>query len=310
MDSLPAATSTNANTNSPQIARTLSQSLPSSRRSSFKERRARVAMPQDSGSSLEDEFEKYFRMARLHEALAIVEQQTRAVPSITETKDPGDTDTTSLSSSESETSLERTASLNSSLARRKHAHAWRKSDISRRRQLRRSFHVKCPPNSVVSKSKRVDLTDEEFEKAAKARPRLNSLPSQSEEHEHPSPNHNNKPERPPHIRLLKPSVDLKQDMKQVRSYVITSKGLLKEDRTPSPSKEKLGSSRELIMVQPVTPDDFPGGRCHRVLLLGRSGVGKRALIREFMMPDHFFMSSAGGLTSLSLLFSSCSSQVG
>ena len=277
--------------NSPQIARTSSQSLPGSRRSSFKERRARP-MPQDSGSSLEDEFEKYFRMARLHEALAIVEKQTQAVPSITETKDPCETDTTSLSSSESETSLERTASLNSSLARRKHAHAWRKSDITRRRQLRRSFHVKCPPNSVVSKSKRVEVDDDEWDVGPR-RPRLNSLPSQSQDDHHsPVNNHHSKPERPPHIKLLKPSVDLKQDMKQVRSYVITSKGLLKEDRTPSPSKEKLGSSRELIMVQPVTPDDFPG-RCHRVLLLGRSGVGKRALIREFMMPDHFFMSSAG-----------------
>lgn len=87
------------------------------------------------------------------------------------------------------------------------------------------------------------------------------------------------PARPPKLADLKTV----KDIHKVRSYSLTKKGLVNRgehyvSRSPSELSVCSSSSRDTnVSIMPVEPS--------KVLLVGASGVGKRALIHEFMDPD-------------------------
>lgn len=110
------------------------------------------------------------------------------------------------------------------------------------------------------------------------------------------PNHSFNPSKETAKPLTRPPklADLKaaKDVHKVRSYSLTKKGLVNEGEhyvSRSPSELSLSSTSSLdtsMSIMAVEP--------YKVLLLGASGVGKRALIHEFMDPDtmiHYFQSS-------------------
>ena len=76
-------------------------------------------------------------------------------------------------------------------------------------------------------------------------------------------------------------------MHRVRSFRITRKGLVKEDPGTPQTEAKKKSKKKKTKV--------PEKILYKVMVLGASGVGKRALIQEFMVPDsHPFASISFG----------------
>ena len=71
--------------------------------------------------------------------------------------------------------------------------------------------------------------------------------------------------------------------RRVRSFRITRRGLQKEDLVVKSSKETL--KQEILGHRPLS--DYPKQRIHQVLVLGSHGVGKKALIKDFLMPDEY-----------------------
>ena len=79
-------------------------------------------------------------------------------------------------------------------------------------------------------------------------------------------------------------------IKRVRSFRITSKGLVNEDK----EKSSKGISRSLKSRR-RDPLPVKNNAIYRVLVMGAVGVGKKALIHDFMIPDfHPFVSCSFG----------------
>ena len=98
--------------------------------------------------------------------------------------------------------------------------------------------------------------------------------------------------RPP--RFSEQHLEHKRQMtfNRVRSFRITSKGVI-EDVPGSAKSGQKARSRGKRHPDEKDADEAP--RFHRVLVLGATGVGKRALIHEFMVPDHHpFVSTSLG----------------
>ena len=75
-----------------------------------------------------------------------------------------------------------------------------------------------------------------------------------------------------------------------RSYRITSKGLIRQSsgqELMKKDKQGGGASHSLSGHESSTEKSMEKYD-YRVMLLGENGVGKRALIKEFMMPDYYF----------------------
>ena len=96
--------------------------------------------------------------------------------------------------------------------------------------------------------------------------------------------------KPPRFAFRAPKLaDLKisKDIHRVRSYSLTKKGLVNQGEhyiSRSPSEMSMCSSTSAdtnVSIMPLEPI--------KVLLLGASGVGKRALIQEFLDPDSMSM---------------------
>jgi hypothetical protein len=95
--------------------------------------------------------------------------------------------------------------------------------------------------------------------------------------------------RPPKLAEFKAAA---KDIHKVRSYSLTKKGLVNKgehyvSRSPSELSLCSSSSRDTnVSIMPEEPS--------KILLLGASGVGKRALIHEFMDSEtmnNYFQSS-------------------
>lgn len=85
----------------------------------------------------------------------------------------------------------------------------------------------------------------------------------------------------PKLSQMKDSQETDSVHHFVRSYSITKKGLIKEKRSIRSSKTSLDSTHSETSERSTPVGQTP----YNILLLGASGVGKKALIREFMDPD-------------------------
>lgn len=78
--------------------------------------------------------------------------------------------------------------------------------------------------------------------------------------------------------------------RRVRSFRITRKGLEKQDLVIKSSKESIKNAvlqKANSTSQPKRQVENKNHKIYRVSLLGSKGVGKRAMIQDFLMPDDF-----------------------
>ena len=93
-----------------------------------------------------------------------------------------------------------------------------------------------------------------------------------------------------------------QSGQATRSYRITSKGIVRQSSGQERNKkEHLSEASSCSISRDPSPEKSKVKCDHRVMLLGENGVGKRALIKEFMMPDYYFNLSIDSGKYLDLL---------